>query len=109
MIAKLILVPGGGIVRIHLLEFPQKIHQALYVFRRNGLLNDHVAARDPVLPVIRREFSQGKRLLDIAELGFGDVSYAGISRAVFTVGIAIHVVLLWVRQVSVTAAGNDLQ
>ena len=84
----------GGIVGIHLLKFPQQIHQALYVFRRDGLLDDHVAARDPVLPVVWREHAQRQRLLDIAELGFGDVSYAGISRAVLAVGVAIGAWLL---------------
>ena len=89
MIAELVLVPGGGVGGIHLLKFPQQIHQALHVFRRDGLPDHHVAARDPVLPVVFREHAQRQSLLDVAELGFGDISDAGVSRTVLAVGVAI--------------------
>jgi hypothetical protein len=42
-----------------------------------------------VLPVVFGEHEQRQGLLDVAQLRFGHVSYAGVSRAVLAISVAI--------------------
>jgi hypothetical protein len=69
VIAALRRVPGGLIVRILFIKFPEQSLEPLDIFRRHRSANNHIAPGHPVLPVFRAQHPQGQLLDDVLELG----------------------------------------
>ena len=65
-------VPCGDVVRVHLLELPEKVAGALDVGGGDGLADDDVAVGLPVVEVGLREDAEGELFPDLAEGLAGD-------------------------------------